>query len=81
MFCYRCKGNPNPTYLPLEKVIVRTLNVLLIRRCLFNHLRARGIHVSCLWIINQNNTLNTHLNIKKIYIYNYNVLKYWNILL
>ncbi|XP_026295312.1 lysophospholipase D GDPD1-like isoform X3 [Apis dorsata] len=48
----RCKGNPNPTYLPLEKVIVRTLNVLLIRRCLFNHLRARGIHVY-FWVLNK----------------------------
>ncbi|XP_003698743.1 lysophospholipase D GDPD1 isoform X1 [Apis florea] len=48
----RCKGNPSPTYLPLEKVIVRTLNVLLIRRCLFNHLRARGIHVY-FWVLNK----------------------------
>lgn len=43
---YRRKGGPSPTFLPLEKLVVRTINVLLMRPCLFNHLRARGIHVS-----------------------------------
>lgn len=42
----RRKGGPSPTFLPLEKLVVRTINVLLMRPCLFNHLRARGIHVS-----------------------------------
>lgn len=45
-FDSRRKGGPSPTFLPLEKLVVRTINVLLMRPCLFNHLRARGIHVS-----------------------------------
>jgi len=45
-FYSRRKGGPSPTFLPLEKLVVRTINVLLMRPCLFNHLRARGIHVS-----------------------------------
>lgn len=45
-FDSRRKGGPSPTFLPLEKLVVRTINVLLVRPCLFNHLRARGIHVS-----------------------------------
>ena len=32
--------------MPSAKLIVRTINILLMRPCLFNHLRARGIHVS-----------------------------------
>lgn len=45
-FYSRRKGGISPIFLPLEKFVVRTINVLLIRPCLFNHLRARGIHVS-----------------------------------
>ncbi|CAK9812259.1 Lysophospholipase D GDPD1 [Anthophora quadrimaculata] len=43
---------PTPTLLPLEKIIIRTINVLLMRPCLFNHLRARGIHVY-FWVLNK----------------------------
>ncbi|XP_053987450.1 lysophospholipase D GDPD1-like [Hylaeus volcanicus] len=43
---------PKSTFLPLEKILVRTINVLLMRRCLFNHLRARGIHVY-FWVLNR----------------------------
>lgn len=50
-FFFRRKGGPSPTFLPLEKLVVRTINVLLMRPCLFNHLRARGIHVSIFYII------------------------------
>lgn len=42
----RRKNRSNPTILPLEKLVVRTISVLLMRPCLFTHLRARGIHVS-----------------------------------
>ncbi|EFN83219.1 lysophospholipase D GDPD1 [Harpegnathos saltator] len=45
-------GGPSPTFLPLEKLVVRTINVLLMRPCLFNHLRARGIHVY-FWVLNK----------------------------
>lgn len=45
-FDSRRQGGPSPTFLPLEKLVVRMINVLLMRPCLFNHLRARGIHVS-----------------------------------
>lgn len=48
----RRKGGPSPTFLPLEKLVVRTINVLLMRPCLFNHLRARGIHVY-FWVLNK----------------------------
>ncbi|KAK2579554.1 hypothetical protein KPH14_010853 [Odynerus spinipes] len=48
----RRKGKPNATFLPLEKLVVRTINLLLIRPCLFTHLRARGIHVY-FWVLNQ----------------------------
>ncbi|GAB1860916.1 Glycerophosphodiester phosphodiesterase domain-containing protein 1 [Camponotus japonicus] len=48
----RRKGGPSPTFLPLEKFVVRTINVLLMRPCLFNHLRARGIHVY-FWVLNK----------------------------
>ncbi|XP_076232534.1 lysophospholipase D GDPD1 isoform X2 [Calliopsis andreniformis] len=48
----RRKGGPNPTFLPLEKLVVRTINVLLMRPCLFNHLKARGIHVY-FWVLNK----------------------------
>ena len=43
---FRRKGGPSATFLPLEKCLCRTINVLLMRPCLFNHLRSRGIHVS-----------------------------------
>ncbi|XP_029032884.1 lysophospholipase D GDPD1-like [Osmia bicornis bicornis] len=48
----RRKGGPNPTFLPLEKFVARTMNVLLMRPCLFNHLKARGIHVY-FWVLNK----------------------------
>lgn len=48
----RRKGGPKPMFLLLEKLVVRTVNVLLIRPCLFNHLRARGIHVY-FWVLNK----------------------------
>ncbi|KAG7208706.1 hypothetical protein KM043_014909 [Ampulex compressa] len=48
----RRKGGPSPTFLPLEKLVVRIINVLLMRPCLFNHLRARGIHVY-FWVLNK----------------------------
>ncbi|EZA56863.1 hypothetical protein DMN91_001295 [Ooceraea biroi] len=48
----RRKGGPSPTFLPLEKLVVRTINVLLMRPCLFNHLKARGIHVY-FWVLNK----------------------------
>ncbi|XP_076183440.1 lysophospholipase D GDPD1 isoform X2 [Ptiloglossa arizonensis] len=32
------------TFVPLKKMFVRTISVLLMRPCLFNHLKARGIH-------------------------------------
>ncbi|CAL7947260.1 unnamed protein product [Xylocopa violacea] len=47
----RRKGNIK-TILPVEKIMIRTINVLLIRPCLFNHLRARGIHVY-FWVLNK----------------------------
>jgi len=50
-FSHRRKGGPSPTFLPLEKLVVRTINILLMRPCLFNHLRARGIHVSIFYVI------------------------------
>ncbi|XP_076626320.1 lysophospholipase D GDPD1 [Colletes latitarsis] len=43
---------PNSTFLPLNKVLVRVINVLLMRPCLFNHLRARGIHIY-FWVLNK----------------------------
>ncbi|KAL6448048.1 hypothetical protein ACFW04_000234 [Cataglyphis niger] len=48
----RRKGGSSQTFLPLEKFVVRTINVLLMRPCLFNHLRARGIHVY-FWVLNK----------------------------
>ncbi|XP_017880608.1 lysophospholipase D GDPD1-like isoform X2 [Ceratina calcarata] len=48
----RRRGRPDTTFLSLEKVLVRTINVLLMRPCLFNHLRARGIHVY-FWVLNK----------------------------
>ncbi|XP_043283410.1 lysophospholipase D GDPD1-like [Venturia canescens] len=48
----RRKGGPTPTFLPLEKLVCRTMNVLLMRPCLFNHLRARGIQVY-FWVLNR----------------------------
>ncbi|XP_033229787.1 lysophospholipase D GDPD1-like [Belonocnema kinseyi] len=48
----RRKGGPIRTFLPLEKLIVRIMNMLLMRPCLFNHLRARGIHVY-FWVLNK----------------------------
>lgn len=46
------KNRSNPTILPLEKLVVRTISVLLMRPCLFTHLRARGIHVY-FWVLNK----------------------------
>ncbi|XP_012272419.1 lysophospholipase D GDPD1 isoform X2 [Orussus abietinus] len=37
---------------PLEKLILCSINLLLMRPCLFNHLRARGIHVY-FWVLNK----------------------------
>ncbi|XP_015595904.1 lysophospholipase D GDPD1 isoform X2 [Cephus cinctus] len=48
----RRKGRPSSTFLPLEKLVVRSINILLMRPCLFNHLRARGIHVY-FWVLNE----------------------------
>lgn len=48
----RRMGASNPSFLPLEKLVVHTINVLLIRPCLFEHLRARGIHVY-FWVLNK----------------------------
>ncbi|XP_015520071.1 lysophospholipase D GDPD1 [Neodiprion pinetum] len=48
----RRKGGPIPTFLPLEKLVVRSINLLLMRPCLFNHLQARGIHVY-FWVLNK----------------------------
>ncbi|XP_076277754.1 lysophospholipase D GDPD1 [Lasioglossum baleicum] len=43
--------SPKPTFLTVEKLIIRATNVLLMRPCLFNHLKARGIHVY-IWVLN-----------------------------
>ncbi|XP_035721196.1 lysophospholipase D GDPD1-like isoform X3 [Vespa mandarinia] len=48
----RRKNRSNPTILSFEKLVVRTINVLLMRPCLFTHLRARGIHVY-FWVLNK----------------------------
>ncbi|XP_015176209.1 PREDICTED: glycerophosphodiester phosphodiesterase domain-containing protein 1-like [Polistes dominula] len=48
----RRKNRSNPTIFPLEKLVVRTINLLLMRPCLFTHLRARGIHVY-FWVLNK----------------------------
>ena len=48
----RRRGGPRPTFMPSAKLIVRTINILLMRPCLFNHLRARGIHVY-FWVLNK----------------------------
>ncbi|KAK0160927.1 hypothetical protein PV328_008282 [Microctonus aethiopoides] len=37
---------------PLQKIICHTVNLLLIRPCLFNHLKARGIHIY-FWVLNR----------------------------
>ncbi|XP_031844659.1 lysophospholipase D GDPD1 [Nomia melanderi] len=43
---------PNSTFSPIGKLMIHTINVLLIRPSLFNHLRARGIHVY-FWVLNK----------------------------
>ncbi|XP_017752357.1 PREDICTED: glycerophosphodiester phosphodiesterase domain-containing protein 1-like isoform X1 [Eufriesea mexicana] len=48
----RYKGGSSPTFLSLEKIIIRSISILLMRPCLFNHLRARGIHVY-FWVLNK----------------------------
>lgn len=48
----RHRAVPSPKFLPLTKMIVRAINVLLMRPCLFNHLKARGIHVY-FWVLNK----------------------------
>ncbi|XP_012262414.1 lysophospholipase D GDPD1-like [Athalia rosae] len=48
----RRKGGPSPSFLPFEKLVVRSINLLLMRPCLFNHLQARGIHVY-FWVLNK----------------------------
>ncbi|KYN43481.1 Glycerophosphodiester phosphodiesterase domain-containing protein 1 [Trachymyrmex septentrionalis] len=58
----RRKGGPSPTFLPLEKLVVRTINVLLVRPCLFNHLRARGIHVY-FWVLNKDEEFERAFNL------------------
>ncbi|KAJ8679515.1 hypothetical protein QAD02_015302 [Eretmocerus hayati] len=45
------KNRPVPTFLPLDKFFLSAINTLLMRKSLFNHLQARGIHVY-LWVLN-----------------------------
>ncbi|XP_058800276.1 lysophospholipase D GDPD1-like [Phymastichus coffea] len=54
----RKKGYQVPTFLPVDKLFLGCMNVLLIRPCLFNHLKARGIHVY-LWVLNSDEDFKT----------------------
>ncbi|XP_014300738.1 lysophospholipase D GDPD1 isoform X1 [Microplitis demolitor] len=47
----RRRRNPVGSFLPYEKIICRSIDLLLMRPCLFNHLRARGIQVY-FWVLN-----------------------------
>ncbi|XP_068082417.1 lysophospholipase D GDPD1 isoform X3 [Anabrus simplex] len=51
IYLSRRRNNPSAAYLPLHTVLVRTMDALLMKKCLFEHLTKRGIH-TYLWVLN-----------------------------
>ncbi|XP_033323162.1 lysophospholipase D GDPD1 [Megalopta genalis] len=48
---YLRRTQPKHTFIRAERLFIRAVNVLLMRPCLFNHLKARGIHIY-FWVLN-----------------------------